>query len=150
MKEDIIFKEFILDFCKKRSVEVCLNAEEKAFLLNSAESAYEKVINNKKSLSLFEAMLLSDVWYFLSGDLRIHYRSNVLRSIHITMSHVMEYSEMKQCLRFGFEFADAADYDYYDWDSYWTYERKDSETEEYYWLSYEVKEYKGAVKTPIY
>lgn len=151
MKENI-FKEFVLDFCEERSVEVRLNADEKAFLLNAAESAYEKIINNKKSLSLFEAMLLSDVWSILSDDLRIHYRSNVLLSIHIAMSHIMEYGEIKQCLRFGFEFATPYDYDcdYYDCNSYWSYERKDCETEEYYWLSYEVKEYKGAIRAPIY
>lgn len=149
MKEDISFKEVFLNFCEKHSKELNLKSEDKVYLISSANRIYENIMNSSNwRSSLFDIMLLQDLWLsnLMSEKMNKDYRYYFWNK----PKGIMLDSEIKECIRFGFEFCDASDYDYYDWDSYWLYEREDCETEEYYWRAYEVKEYKGAIHTPIY
>lgn len=153
MKEDIKFKEVFIIFCNKRIEKLGLNSTEAEYLISSAMNVYKNIMKGSVwPAPLFEAMLLEDVWLsnLMSNELNECYRIYFWRPYYIAPKGVMFYNEIKECIRFGFEFCDASDYDYYDWDSYWSYERKDCETEEYYWRMYEIKEYKGAVSQSIY
>ena len=153
MKEDIKFKEVFIIFCNKRIEKLGLNSTEAEYLIGSAMNVYKNIMKGSIwPAPLFETMLLQDVGLsnLMSDELNENYRLCFWRPYYMAPKGIMLDSDIKECIKFGFEFADASDYAYYDWDSYWSYEREDGETEEYYWLNYEVKEYKGAVKAPIY
>lgn len=153
MKEDIKFKEVFIIFCNKRIEKLGLNSTDAEYLLSSAMNVYKNIMNGSIwAAPLFETMLLEDFWSanLMSNELNEYFSVYFWRPYYMAPKGVMLESEIKECIRFGFEFYDASDYDYYDWDSYWSYERQGCETEEYYWLAYEVKEYKGAIRAPIY
>lgn len=153
MKEDIKFKEVFIIFCNKRIEKLGLNSTEAEYLISSAMNVYKNIMKGSIwPAPLFETMLLEDVWlsHLMSTEMNEYYRVYFWRPYYMAPNGVMLESEIKECIKFGFEFCDASDYAYYDWDSYWSYDRKGCETEEYYWRTYEVKEYKGAIHTPIY
>lgn len=142
MSEDISLKKVFLDFCEKRSNEVALNLEEKKYLIESAINIYESIIEKEIwSTSLFDVMFLSNVWEFasLSEKMRQEYRIYFWRPYYLAPRGLMLESEIKKCLRFGFEFCDASDLDLYDYDEEYEWLRVEGQEEEYYWKKFEEK-----------